>query len=98
MKIIARIYTDFDTKFGLPRQSGLANLPGKIVFEKEYRVAEALRGLEDFSHIWLLWEFSEAKRAEWSPTVRPPRLGATSAWGYLPPGRPFGPIRWGYPL
>ena len=76
MKTIAHIHTDFPTKFGIPRQSGIiASLQGKIVFEPEYRIPEAVRGLEDFSHIWLLREFSEAVRDNWSPTVRPPRLG-----------------------
>lgn len=91
MKIIAHIYTDFDTKFGLPRQSGLAELQGKIVFRPPYRVAEAFRGLEAYSHIWLLWEFSEAKRAEWSPTVRPPRLGGNKRMGVFATRSPFRP-------
>ena len=76
MKIIARIHTDFSTKFGIPRQSGLVDeLEGTVDFAPEYRVPEALRGLEGFSHIWLLWQFSRAVREDWSPTVRPPRLG-----------------------
>lgn len=78
MKIIAKIRSDFPTKFGIPRQSGrVEGLTGRIVFEPEYRVREAVKGLEDFSHIWLIWEFSEAVREKWSPTVRPPRLGGT---------------------
>ena len=73
MNIIARIRTDFPTKFGVPRQSNLVqSLRGRIVFEPEYRNADALRGIEGYSYIWLIWEFSEAKRDIWSPTVRPP--------------------------
>ncbi|MBR4869050.1 MAG: SAM-dependent methyltransferase, partial [Clostridia bacterium] len=82
MNPIAHIYTDFPTKFGIPRQSGLIEeLVGKIVFTKEYRDPQALRGLEEFSHLWLLWEFSENKREDWSPTVRPPRLGGNKRVG-----------------
>ena len=73
--IIARIRTDFPTKFGIPRQSGLADVPARIVFEPEYRNADALRGIEEYSHLWLIWQFSEAVRESWSPTVRPPKLG-----------------------
>ena len=92
MKTIARIHTDFPTKFGIPRQSGIiASLQGKIVFEPEYRNAEAVRGLEDFSHIWLLWEFSEAVRDKWSPTVRPPRLGGNVRKGVFATRSPFRP-------
>ncbi len=92
MKTIARIHTDFPTKFGIPRQSGIiASLQGKIVFEPEYRNAEAVRGLEDFSHIWLLWEFSEAVRDNWSPTVRPPRLGGNVRKGVFATRSPFRP-------
>ena len=92
MKAIAHIHTDFPTKFGIPRQSGIiASLQGKIVFEPEYRVAEAVRGLEDFSHIWLLWEFSEAVRDRWSPTVRPPRLGGNVRKGVFATRSPFRP-------
>ena len=92
MKTIARIHTDFPTKFGIPRQSGIiASLQGKIVFEPEYRNAEAVRGLEDFSHIWLLWEFSEAVRDSWSPTVRPPRLGGNVRKGVFATRSPFRP-------
>ena len=76
MKRIAYIYTDFPEKFGIPRQSGLVDsLKGRIVFEPEYRSADAVRGLEDFSYIWLLWEFEDVKKDSWSATVRPPRLG-----------------------
>ena len=92
MKTIARIHTDFPTKFGIPRQSGIvASLQGKIVFEPEYRNTEAVRGLEDFSHIWLLWEFSEAVRDSWSPTVRPPRLGGNVRKGVFATRSPFRP-------
>lgn len=92
MKTIARIHTDFPTKFGIPRQSGIvASLQGKIVFEPEYRNADAVRGLEDFSHIWLLWEFSEAVRNSWSPTVRPPRLGGNVRKGVFATRSPFRP-------
>ena len=90
MEIIARIHNDFSTKFGLPRQSGLApSLRSKIVFEPAYRVPEALRGLEGFSHIWLIWGFSESKG--WSPTVRPPRLGGNVRMGVFATRSPFRP-------
>jgi len=93
MQIIAHLHNDFPTKFGLPRQSGLAkNMLSTIVFEKEYQVPEALRGLDGYSHLWLLWEFHQAKRESWSPTVRPPRLGAIPAWAFLPPDPLSGPI------
>lgn len=91
MKIIARIRTDFPTKFGIPRQSGLAATEAVIVFEEEYRREEALRGIEEFSHLWLLWEFSEAKRDTWSPTVRPPRLGGNRRMGVFATRSPFRP-------
>ena len=92
MKIIARIHTDFPTKFGIPRQSGIIeSLQGRIVFEPEYRNAEAVRGLEEFSHIWLIWEFSEAVREDWSPTVRPPRLGGNVRKGVFATRSPFRP-------
>lgn len=92
MKTIARIHTDFPTKFGIPRQSGIiASLQGRIVFEPEYRNAEAVRGLEEFSHIWLIWEFSEAVREGWSPTVRPPRLGGNVRKGVFATRSPFRP-------
>ena len=91
-KRIAKIYTDFPTKFGLPRQSGMSDaLKGTIVFEPEYRRVEAFRGLEGFSHIWLLWEFSEAKRDSWSPTVRPPRLGGNARMGVFATRSPIRP-------
>ena len=92
MKIIAHIHTDFPTKFGIPRQSGIIeSLQGTIVFEPEYRNPEAVRGLEDFSHLWLIWEFSEAKRDSWSPTVRPPRLGGNVRKGVFATRSPFRP-------
>ena len=92
MKVIARIHTDFPTKFGIPRQSGIiTSLQGRIVFEPEYRNAEAVRGLEEFSHIWLIWEFSEAVREDWSPTVRPPRLGGNVRKGVFATRSPFRP-------
>jgi tRNA-Thr(GGU) m(6)t(6)A37 methyltransferase TsaA len=94
MEIVAKIHTDFKTKFGIPRQSGLVKgLKGRIVFEPEYRNVEALRGLEGFSHIWLLWDFSEAHRdgENWSPTVRPPRLGGNQRMGVWATRSPFRP-------
>ncbi len=92
MKIIARIQNDFSSKFGVPRQSGLVpSSLSRIVFEPEYRSADALRGLEDFSHLWLIWEFSEAKRDGWSPTVRPPRLGGNARMGVFATRSPFRP-------
>ena len=92
MKIVARIHSDLPTKFGLPRQSGLVEeLYSEVVFEPEYRNPDALRGLEDFSHIWLLWEFSESIREEWSPTVRPPRLGGNTRIGVFATRSPFRP-------
>ena len=92
MKIIARIHTDFRSKFGVPRQAGLVDeLEGKIVFEPSYRVADALRGLDGFSHLWLIWDFSEAHRDEWSPTVRPPRLGGNQRMGVFATRSPFRP-------
>lgn len=76
MKVIAHIRSDFPTKFGIPHQSGrIQELKADIIFEPEYRNHEAFRGLEEYTHIWLIWEFSQAVRKEWSPTVRPPRLG-----------------------
>ena len=91
-KIIARIRSDFPTKFGIPRQSGLADsLRATIVFEPEYRNPDALRGLEGFSHLWLIWQFSKAVRADWSPTVRPPRLGGNTRMGVFATRSPFRP-------
>ena len=91
MKIIARIRTDFKEKFGIPRQSGIAECTGKIVFEPEYRCREALIGIEGYSHLWLIWKFSEAEREEWSPTVRPPRLGGNKRVGVFATRSPFRP-------
>lgn len=91
-KVIAHIYNDFPTKFGIPRQSGLAEgVVGRIVFEPEYAVADAVRGLENYSHIWLIWQFSEAMRDTWSPTVRPPRLGGNKRMGVFATRSPFRP-------
>ena len=91
MEFIARIYTDFKEKFGIPRQSGLVNTHGKIVFEPKYRDEAALRGLDGYSHIWLIWCFSEAERDGWSPTVRPPRLGGNKRVGVFATRSPFRP-------
>ena len=91
LKVIARIRTDFKEKFGIPRQSGIAKTTAKIIFEPKYRVKEAIRGLEGYSHIWLLWEFSEALREEWSPTVRPPRLGGNTRMGVFATRSPYRP-------
>ena len=92
MKIIARIHTDFKEKFGIPRQSGIAEtLTAMIVFEPEFRVPEALRGIEGYSHLWLIWQFSEAMRDDWSPTVRPPRLGGNSRMGVFATRSPYRP-------
>ena len=92
LHVIARIRSDFTSKFGIPRQSNLVpEQEAVIVFEPEYRNADAVRGLEDFSHIWLLWEFSEAVRDSWSPTVRPPRLGGNVRKGVFATRSPFRP-------
>ena len=92
MKVIAHIHSDFPTKFGIPRQSGLVeSLKAKIVFEPEYRNSDALRGMDEYSHLWLIWEFSEAKRDTWSPTVRPPRLGGNKRMGVFATRSPFRP-------
>lgn len=92
MKIIARIKNDYKNKFGIPRQSGLCDgVVSKIVFEPEYRAPEALRGIEGFSNLWLIWEFSESKRDSWSPTVRPPRLGGNKRVGVFATRSPFRP-------
>ena len=92
MKIIARIRNAYDGKFGVPRQSGLVEqVVSTIVFEPEYRVAEALRGIEEFSHLWLIWSFDRAERETWSPTVRPPRLGGNQRVGVFATRSPFRP-------
>lgn len=91
-KVIAHIRTDFPAKFGVPRQSGLVEeLQGRIVFEPAYRDPSALRGIEDYSHLWLIWHFSEAVREGWSPTVRPPRLGGNTRVGVFATRSPFRP-------
>ena len=92
MKIIARIHNAYDEKFGVPRQSGLAEeVISTVVFEEEFRVAEALRGIEEFSHLWLIWAFDRAERDTWSPTVRPPRLGGNKRVGVFATRSPFRP-------
>ena len=90
--VIARIHSDFSTKFGIPRQSGLVpQLQARIIFEPEFRIPEAVRGLEGFSHIWLIWQFSQAVREKWSPTVRPPRLGGNERMGVFATRSPYRP-------
>ena len=92
MKIIAKYHCDFPTKFGLPRQSSLATkLHGKIVFEEDFRNPDCLRGLEGYSHLWLLWNFSESEKDGWSPTVRPPKLGGNKRMGVFATRSPFRP-------
>ena len=92
IQVIARMRSDFATKFGIPRQSGLVEeLRSTIVFEPEFRKPDALRGIEDFSHLWIIWQFSEAVRTEWSPTVRPPRLGGNTRMGVFATRSPFRP-------
>lgn len=91
LNIIAHVKSDFPEKFGIPRQSGLSTLTSKIVFEPEYRVREAFRGLSGYSHIWILWQFSEAVRGNWSPTVRPPKLGGNTRMGVFATRSPFRP-------
>lgn len=89
---IAKIKSDFPSKFGIPRQSGLvAQLQATVIFEPEFRNPDALRGIEDFSHLWLIWQFSEAIQKEWSPTVRPPRLGGNVRMGVFATRSPFRP-------
>lgn len=90
-KTIARIHTGFPEKFGIPRQSGIVETPGYIVFEPPYNNPDAVRGLEEFSHIWLIWQFSQAVRDDWSPTVRPPRLGGNTRLGVFASRSPFRP-------
>ena len=92
IQVIARMRSDFATKFGIPRQSGLVEeLRSAIVFEPEFRNPDALRGIEDFSHLWIIWQFSEAVRTGWSPTVRPPRLGGNTRMGVFATRSPFRP-------
>ncbi len=96
IKPIARIHTDFSEKFGVPRQSGLApSLMGQLVFEPEYRCVQALKELDGFSHIWLIWEFSQSPESKFSPTVRPPRLGGNRRVGVFASRSPFRPNRLG---
>lgn len=92
MKVVARIRSDFETKFGIPRQSGLINeLKSMVVFEPRFRNPDALRGLEEYSHIWLIWEFSQSPKDDWSPMVRPPRLGGNVRKGVFATRAPFRP-------
>lgn len=91
MEAIAYIHTDFKEKFGIPRQSGLVNSKGYITFVPKYNNPDAVRGLEQFSHIWLIWDFSRAHKEEWSPTVRPPRLGGNKRVGVFATRSPFRP-------
>lgn len=92
IKPIAKIYNDFPSKFGIPRQSGrIEELESRIVFEKEFRDEHAIKGIEQFSHLWLIWEFTENKKEEWSPTVRPPRLGGNKRIGVFATRSPFRP-------
>ncbi|MGN0736177.1 MAG: tRNA (N6-threonylcarbamoyladenosine(37)-N6)-methyltransferase TrmO [Anaerovoracaceae bacterium] len=98
LKTIARIHTGFPEKFGIPRQSGLVETPGYIVFEPPYNNPDAVRGLEEFSHIWLIWQFSESVTEEWSPTVRPPRLGGNTRVGVFASRSPFRPNSLGLSL
>ena len=92
IQVIARMHSDFSTKFGIPRQSGLVQaLRSTIVFEPEYRNSDALRGIEEFSHLWIIWQFSQAVRQGWSPTVRPPRLGGNTRMGVFATRSPFRP-------
>lgn len=88
---IAHIETDFPSKFGIPRQSGLTSTRGRIILEKKYRNADAVRGIEEYSHLWILWEFSETHRDRWNPTVRPPRLGGNQRVGVFATRSPFRP-------
>ncbi len=91
LKKIAVIVNDFPTKFGIPRQSGLSSLSSEIIFEKEYSIDEAFRGIEDYSHLIIIWGFSEAEREGWSPTVRPPRLGGNKRVGVFATRSPYRP-------
>ena len=92
IRVIARMHSDFPSKFGIPRQSGLVEaLRSTIVFEPEFRNPDALRGIENYSHLWLIWQFSEAIRQDWSPTVRPPRLGGNTRMGVFATRSPFRP-------
>lgn len=92
MRVIARVHSEFPSKFGVPRQSGLVeDLESTLIFEPEFRNEDALRGLEGFSHLWLVWVFHQAARREWTPTVRPPRLGGNARMGVFATRSPFRP-------
>ena len=92
MQVVARVRSEFGSKFGIPRQSGLVEaLEARIVFEPSYRDPNALRGIEGFSHLWLIWQFSASVRAGWSPTVKPPRLGGNTRMGVFATRSPFRP-------
>ncbi len=91
MKIIAHIYNGFEEKFGIPRQSNIAPVKSRIVFEKEYRNPDALRGIEEYSHLWLIWQFSEALEEGFRPMVRPPRLGGNRRMGVFATRSPYRP-------
>ncbi len=91
LKVIAKIKNDFPTKFGLPRQSGLSDFKSEIIFEKEYSVDEAFRGIDEFSHLIVIWGFSQSERDNWSPTVRPPRLGGNKRVGVFATRSPYRP-------
>ena len=92
IQVIARMKSDFPTKFGIPRQSGLVEeLRSTVIFEPGFRNPDALRGIEGYSHLWLIWQFSEAVRSDWSPTVRPPRLGGNTRMGVFATRSPFRP-------
>lgn len=91
MKEIGHILTDFPEKFGIPRQSGLVDTMGKIVFEPEYRTKDAFKGLEEFSHLWIIWKFSKSMKKNWSATVKPPRLGGNKRMGVFATRSPFRP-------
>lgn len=96
LQVVARIRTDFPTKFGVPRQSGITDtLLSEVIFEPEYRNADALRGIEGYSHLWLLWGFSEVEKENWRPTVRPPRLGGNTRMGVFATRSPFRPNKIG---
>ena len=91
LKVIAHMKTDFPAKFGIPRQSGLADTKGEIIFEKEYANQDAFKGIEEYSHLWILWGFSECEKKRWKPTVRPPRLGGNERRGVFATRSPFRP-------
>ena len=92
IKPIGRIYNDYTSKFAIPRQSGIAcGIKSEIIFEEKFRIPEAFRGIEDFSHLWLIWGFSEVESGKWSPTVRPPKLGGNKRVGVFASRSPFRP-------